>query len=369
MRVLLASKALVRGAYQRKLETIAAQPDVDRLLAVVPPSWKEPGGSQLHLEIAHTRGYDLRVCPVRFNGNFHLFYWRGLGRVIRDFRPDVVHVDEEAYNFATVLATWQARRAGARPVFFTWQNQMRHYPPPFSAFERYVFSASRHAIVGNAEATDVLRAKGYRGPTSLIPQFGVDPDVFAPVARSQGQPPVIGFVARLVEEKGVWVLLQALERLPSPWHLHVVGSGPLLPALKQEVERRGWSSCVRWDLSVPSTQMADVLHQMDLLALPSLTRPNWKEQFGRALVEAMACGVPVIGSSSGEIPHVIGDAGLVVPENDPAALADAMARVLASPDEREILTRRGRQRVLQRFTHERIAEDTVRVYRQMLADA
>ena len=69
------------------------------------------------------------------------------------------------------------------------------------------------------------------------------------------------------------------------------------------------------------------MRRFDVLVGPSLTTPRWKEQFGRMLVEAMACGVPVIGSDSGEIPHVIGDAGIVVPEGDRVALCAAIARL------------------------------------------
>ena len=133
------------------------------------------------------RGYRTLVQPIRFNGNFHLFHFPRLGRIIHELRPDIVHADEEPYNLATAQATYLALRNGARPLFFTWQNLNRAYPPPFSWFERYVFSRSRHAIAGNAEAVDVLRAKGYTGPSSVIPQFGIDPAVFSPARHDAAQ--------------------------------------------------------------------------------------------------------------------------------------------------------------------------------------
>src|SRR5581483_7359222 len=178
LRVLMVSKALVVGAYQRKLEALASFPDVD-LTVVVPRTWAgQP------YEPAFVQGYRTLVEPIRFDGNFHLFYLPTLGRIIGRLQPAVVHMDEEPYNLATALATRQALRHGARPLFFTWQNLLRRYPPPFCWFERYVFSRSRYVIAGNAEAVDVLRAKGYRGPASVIPQFGVDPEAFAPKPRA-----------------------------------------------------------------------------------------------------------------------------------------------------------------------------------------
>jgi glycosyltransferase involved in cell wall biosynthesis len=367
VRVLVASKALVVGAYQRKLEEIAAHQDVEHLTAVVPPSWQEPGGRTIQLEVAHTTGYDLRVEPIRFNGNFHLFYWPGLERVLRETRPDLVHLDEEPYNLATALGTFQARKVGARSLFFTWQNLLRRYPPPFSLFEQYVFRRSAHAIVGNAEAERVLRAKGYRGPATLIPQVGIDPALFAPRSVARTGPPTIGYVARLVEEKGIHVLLDALSKQDSDWRLHVIGSGPLQEQARARSEREGLADRITWESSVPSMLIPERLATFDVVVLPSLSRRHWKEQFGRSLVEAMACGVPVIGSACGEIPNVVGDAGIVVPEGDATALREALKRVLYDPCLQADLRKRGRERVLARYTHRRIAEQTVAVYRAALA--
>ena len=108
---------------------------------------------------------------------------------------------------------------------------------------------------------------------------------------------------------------------------------------------------------------------IDVLAVPSRTTPTWKEQFGRVLVEAMACQTPVIGSDSGEIPHVIGDAGLIFAEGDAQALASHLLRLASDPALRADLGRRGRARALAHFTHERIAAATYQVYQQILEPA
>jgi glycosyltransferase involved in cell wall biosynthesis len=97
-----------------------------------------------------------------------------------------------------------------------------------------------------------------------------------------------------------------------------------------------------------------------------LTRPHWKEQFGRVLVEAMASGVPVIGSDSASIPDVIGDAGLIFPEGDVSALAECITRLHCDPNLYQQFREAGRARVLQHFTHQQVAQATVAVYRQMV---
>ena len=377
----MVSKACVVGTYQRKLEELAAR-GVD-LTVVVPPYWQEEV-RRIPLERLHTRGYRLMVEPIRFNGRFHLFHFPSLGRVIRDLRPDIVHADEEPYNPATWHMIHLARRYGARSLFFTWQNIYRRYLPPFSWIEGYCFGRADRAIAGNSEAVEVLRRKGFARPIDLIPQFGVDPNVFKSSAishQSSTQNPElpahhsspithrsfrIGFVGRLVEQKGVLDLLEAATRLKGEYTVVLVGAGPLQPVIEARVTEMGMRDRVEMLGGVPSDRMPEILNSLDALVLPSRSRPNWKEQFGRALVEAMACEVPVVGSDSGEIPNVIGDAGMIFPEGDVGTLATHLEALRGSQELRSTLGARGRARVMARFTQARIAEQTYRVYKEML---
>src|SRR5919202_5168937 len=391
MRVLMISKALVVGAYQRKAEELARLPGVS-LVVAVPPYWRE-GRHRLTLERAYTAGYELVVLPMMLNGHYHVHFYRRLAALMDIVAPDVIHIDEEQYNLATYLALRAAVRRGIPALFFTWQNIAQRYPPPFSLMERYTFAHAAHAIAGNAAAADIIRAKGYRGPLAVIPQFGVDPDLFAPHARGLPAPPrgrsprgahaqeaapphgtasrnptfVIGFVGRLVAAKGLGVLLEALAGLDGAWELRVVGTGEARAEAEALAQRLGIAQRVVFLGQQPSTAMPAIMRRFDVLVGPSPTTPRWKEQFGRMLVEAMACGVSVIGSDSGEIPNVIGDAGIVVPEGDSAALRTAIARLRDDTTARRDLAERGRARVLALFTQEAVARRTHAVYQEMLA--
>ncbi len=371
MKVVIVSKALVVAAYRRKLQELARQPDVE-LTAIVPPGWRE-GRRYLPLECATAEGYRLIVAPMVFNGQHHLHFYPTLGRLLDALRPDVLHVDEEPYN----LATWHGLRAGAhvgaRGLFFTWQNLYRRYPWPFSYFERASYRLSSYAIAGNQSAVAVLRRKGFQGPIRVIPQFGIDPELFAPAEAQMGRRAsefVIGFAGRLVPEKGIAILLRACAALPfRGWTLHLLGNGPHQARFAALAQQLGIGDRVRFWGHLPSMQVADFYRALDVLVLPSLSRPNWIEQFGRVLIEAMACGVPVIGSDSGEIPYVIGDAGLIFPEGDAAALAELLASLAQSPERRAALAAQGRARVLAHFTQAQVAADTARVYREVLSGA
>ncbi|MCB9421313.1 MAG: glycosyltransferase family 4 protein [Ardenticatenaceae bacterium] len=368
MRVLMLSKACLVGAYQTKLEEIARFDDVE-LLVIVPPVWLDPAGP-VKLERSHIEGYRLLADPIRFNGQFHLHYYPRFKRRLAEFQPDIVHIDEEPYNLATWLAMRQAQAVGVKTLFFTWQNLNRRYPFPFSALEKQVLNGIDAAIMGNQEAVAVWQAKGYAGPYKVIPQFGVDPDVYRPPERRDpGRSFVIGSAnRRLVPGKGVDVLLRAAAQLPGVWQLRIAGEGPERPFLQNLVHELKIANRVQFDGPVPSGQMAAYLQQMDVLVLSSCTQPNWKEQFGRVLVEAMACETAVIGSDSGEIPHVIGEAGLVFPEDDTAALQAHLLRLMQSPELRDELGRNGRARVLDLYTQSRIAAQTVAVYRDMMGE-
>ena len=365
MRVLMISKACLVGAYQRKLEEIACLPGLE-LMVVVPPSWRD-GSRVIPLERAHTVGYELVVEPIAFNGNFHLHFYPRLGWRLRAFAPDVVHIDEEPYNFATCHALWLAKRSGARALWFTWQNLNRRYPLPFRLIERYNLRHADYGIAGSAGAAAVWREKGYTGPLAVIPQFGVDPDVFAP--RPGERDPTrcfaIGYVGRLVPEKGVDLLLEAVAELPGMWRLLVVGAGPERDRLETLARRLGLTNQVSFEGIIPSLRMPAFYRELDALVLPSRSRPNWVEQFGRVLIEAMACGVPVVGSDCGEIPNVVEDAGLIFPENDAGSLRECLAHLMREADLWADLAQRGRERVLARFTQAQIAAQTVAVYREM----
>lgn len=365
MRVLMLSKACLVGIYQRKLEEIARHIDVE-LTVIVPPYWRDERGVT-SLERAHTEGYELIVEPMALNGTFHLHFYPRLGRHLRAIRPDVVHLDEEPYNLATFQGMVLARRAGCRTLWFSWQNLLRRYPPPFSLLERYCVSRADAAIVGSQTAARVWRAKGYGGPLTVIPQFGVDPRHFAlPAHREPRSGFVVGFAGRLVEEKGADLLLAAATGLAGA-SVVVLGSGPLRPQLERQARRLGLTERVTFLDWLPSDEMSAFYHQLDALVLPSRSRPNWTEQFGRVLVEAMACGVPVVGSDCGEIPHVVAEAGLIFPEGDADALRAHLERLMTDPSLRLDLSQRGRQRVLDHYTQAKIAAQTVQVYREMLA--
>jgi glycosyltransferase involved in cell wall biosynthesis len=259
-------------------------------------------------------------------------------------------------------------------VLFSWQNIQRRYPFPFAQGEQWALRATDGLIAGTQSAAEVWQAKGYHGALSMIQQFGVDPELFTPENKPSDRSGgfVIGFAGRFVPEKGVDLLLNAFAALPPEMRnnsrLSLVGQGPERESLERLAQRLNISERVIFHGQLPSTQLPAYYRQIDVLVVPSRTQPNWKEQFGRVIVEALACGVPVIGSDCGAIPDVVGVGGLIVPEDNRAALGEAMQALWRDPDRRRSLGEAGRAQTLARDTITQVAAQTAQFYREVLAN-
>lgn len=366
MQVAFVSKTFVAETAQRQLEWLARQPGVDVTL-FTPDTWHSDDGRLLHFVPRFTMNYAYRCLPLRHNGSYHLYLYRGLRQELERLGPELIHIDEEPYNLAGAQAQHIATRLGVPTIFVAWQNRFRVYPPPFAQIERYNYARTACIIAGNTGAAEVLRRKGYGGTLATFSLHGVDPALYAPLPRTgSAGDMVIGYIGRLVLYKGVGLLLEALAGLPVGCRLRLVGSGPDEAALRQLAQRLGLAERVQFMRAVPTTEVPRVLAEVDVLVLPSLSRPNWTEQFGRVLIEAMACGVPVVGSDAGEIPHVIGAAGLVVPEGDVTALRAALLTLACDPQQRATYGWQGRDRVLACYTQEQVARRIAGVYAEVL---
>jgi glycosyltransferase involved in cell wall biosynthesis len=366
VKVLYVSKAMATLAYRDKLRELATRV---ALRAVAPTHWGRPA------DPATADEPWLRLLPARFTGHNHFHVYHAVNAVFAGDPPDLVHIDEEPYSAVTAQLARHCVRRRLPFVFFAWQNLEKRIPLPFAGLRRYVFRHARAGLAGSAAAAAVLRAWGFNGRVEVIPQMGVNAQRFRPdaVARAAvrariGARPgdfVVGFGGRLVREKGVHLLLQATLPLPHA-RLVFLGDGPERAALLAAARDAGAGERVLVQDAVPGHAVAAWLPGFDVVVLPSRRTRGWMEQFGRILVEAMACGVAVVGSSSGEIPQVIGDAGMVFPEGDAAALGDVLRGLAASPERRAALGARAQARVLEHFTNRSIADRTVRFYGEIL---
>jgi glycosyltransferase involved in cell wall biosynthesis len=348
-------------------------------VTVAAPAWYRGDLRPIALEPLAGEPYRLEPVPARFSKVPHVFlYGRRLRALLRG--PwDVVHAWEEPYILAGGQIALASPR-GAALVYSSFQNQPKRYPPPFAWVERLCLArASGWTAFGRTVAETLQDRPGYRDrPMRTIP-LGVDLDVFRPdpdarhrvragLGWAEAGPPVVGFLGRFVPEKGLGLLTRALDRLPpGSWRALLVGGGPLEGELRSWANRQGGRARVVTGVShdgVPA-----YLNAMDLLAAPSQTTPRWKEQLGRMLLEGMAAGVPVVASDSGEIPHVMAAAGLIVPEADEAAWVAALSGLLESPDRRRDLRGRGLERACTVYAWPHIGRQFLDFFRELHAAA
>lgn len=292
------------------------------------------------------------------------FYQAGLRSVLSQFSPDVLYVEEEPYS----ISAWQAFRASRgfnlKRVVYSAQNICKRYPLPIRLMERYVLSQSRFAAVVSEEVTSVLRLKGYSGEIIPFP-LGVDTRQFSVSEETKREMRqrfhlkdyfVIGYVGRFVEEKGIRTVIDAVPTLRDiPVKFVFVGDGPLLSELQRTQEHYPESILVHGYVPHKETQLW--MNAFDVLLLPSISQQNWREQFGRVVVEAMACGTPVIGSTCGEIPTLISSlgGGWIFPESDVSKLSAVIRHAFNHPDERMAKSAAGHMKVNERYSKRTLA--------------
>ena len=307
-----------------------------------------------------------RVTGVRTIGTHPALFgydprplWHALRR-----KPEIIDIREEPYALATaeVLALRWLSGCRAPYVLYTAQNLDKRYPVPFRWLENWSLRHASGISACNAQAARIVERKGFPGLARVIP-LGIDPKRFTPGPdRSREGTITVGFVGRLVEEKGVLVLVQALA-LDERLHARIAGGGPLAQRLRDEATRLGVGGRVELVGALDPSEVIDFYHGLDVLAVPSIPRAGWTEQFGRVAIEAMACGVPVVSSDAGALPEVVGDAGILVPHSDASALAAALAD--AATTRAGELRERGIARAAE-CTWDAVARDYLHLYRSAL---
>lgn len=372
MRLLVVGHAYIIAFNQRKYIEMKRQCEGLELRILTPRA--VPHIFKRHIrELASGLSTDEVVDIREFFGRSHMSYVLDplrFAKVLREFQPDRVHIEEDPYSAVGVETVLLTRLIcpSAKISFFIWDNLARVPRFPLNIIKRvlnrYSLSKADLVVCGNKDGELLLREKkGYKGRTAVLPQMGVTPDPYinpqTNTIRNEllipADIPLIGFVGRLIPEKGVSLLLEALHRLNDfKWRVLILGSGPLENEITGKWQEMFGERLV-YHKAVPHADVPAYMRAMDILVLPSYTTPAWKEQFGLVLAQAMMLGVPCIGSSSGAIPDVIGPGGLVFKENDVADLARTLERLLADVELRKSLAQTAQSFALQHYTHAAVA--------------
>lgn len=300
----------------------------------------------------------------------------------RHGRPDIMH----AHFWMSGIAAMRAADASGIPMAQTFHAlgtvKRRHQgaddtSPPSRIGDETRIGQRADAIIATCsdEVRELERAGVDTARTSVVP-CGVDTDLFRPgehQERTADLGPLLLSVARLVPRKGVETVIRALAHLPTA-RLLVIG-GPPAAQLEDDPEVRrlvriagslGVLGRVRFAGSVPHEQMPAAYHAADVVVASP-----WYEPFGITPLEAAACGRPVVGTAVGGLLDSVvdGSTGLLVPPQDPVALAGAVARITSSPRLLRLCGVRAAERAHDRYAWSRVAEQTETVFRETLSRA
>ena len=365
-RVLIFSHAYVDPANRGKLRALAARGL--ELTVGVPQVWRDPANGR-PITTAWERHNDVEVFPVpaRPVGDVaHArFARRALRALLRDKRPDVIQVEEEPTSAAARQLVALGRHLGVPVVLHTAAAE-EHLPLLARWSRRRLLRRLAGVTTGSQGAAAVVRREAPTVPVAVVPRLGVQVPPGAEHVPHEGL--AVGYVGRLLPEKGLDTLLRALaENRAHEWHLTVVGDGPDRERLERLASELRLAARVRWSGGLPPERLALLWPDLDVLVLASRGETSLAEHAGQILAEAMAYEVAVIGSGGGVLPEVIGEAGVVVPPNDAPALAMALRR-LSVDGVRRPLAQAGRARAMRHYSDDAVAERTVTFWREVLAN-
>ncbi len=365
IRVLYAIGQLSTGGAELQLIQLATHLDRARFTPIV-CSLSEcvPHAAQLRAE-----GIQVITLPRKMDPDLTRL-WR-LPQVLRRYRPDLIH------SYLFVANAW-ARLAGrllSLPVVISERNTLTQKGRGHRIVDRALAGWATLLIANSRAGAQLAIARREIAPDRVVTiHNGIALERFAhtrdgrEVRKEFGlgpSDPLVGVVARLAPQKGHHTLLQAMARvvesLPSA-RLLCVGDGPLRDELRREASRLGLE---RTALFVGQrADIPDLVAAMDVVVLNS----EW-EGLPNAIVEAMAASRPVVATRVGGIPEIVvdGDTGLLVPPADPTAVAGALLTLLREPEMAAAMGRRGRARVEEHFSLERMVADTEAIYERLLA--
>lgn len=297
----------------------------------------------------------------------------GLRRLLRDFRPDLVHVNGEAW----ALTVQELVGTHGNLVVHGAENRWEHGGRIEQLLRRHAVARAARRISGyaswNEEGADhvreLARRLGRDLPTLVLPAI-LPPLTFrhtrwAPTPMSPDAPVKVLLVGQVVKKKGFDLVVEACGRLERPVHVMVCGEGEEEGPLRAHASRLGVDVTMRGLLDVPA--LATAMASSHVLVQPSRTIADWSEQFGRSVAEAMSVGIPCLVSDSGELPVLVGrEPEAMFHEDDVAGLTDLLRRTLANDDYLHALSTR-QSTLARRYAPETAATQLARFWVETLS--
>lgn len=367
MKVLYISHIYVVEQNRQKIKIIQNKYRIDTLI-VTPLRWKNILIKNFD---ASSNKKEKNICylDVYKQGNLKQYIYKNLITVLKKFMPDIIHIDEEPWfrsAFQVVLYSKIFLNPKPKIVIFSWENIERRLKIHYRLIEKFNIKNSSAIITGNKEAKERILRRKPICPVYVSPNLGVNLDDYN-FKKTPSSKIRIGYIGRLVPEKGILLLLNAFKKLPfKNKHLSITGDGPLRDEIKKFITQHNLNNLVKLNPPVPHNRVPILFKELDIFVLASFSTKQWKEQFGHTLIEAMAGKTAVIGSNSGAIPEVIHNAGLIFREKDEKDLYSKLFTLSVNKKLQKKLVERAYLRVKKYYTNEILAKETIKIYNEIL---
>jgi len=378
IKVLYIHHAAAYPEERKKFEYLAQQPELDIML-IQPKQWAQIGREENFRSLKQNTAFKTVHANALFRNYHHRsFFINKIRAVFKNFQPDIIHLFEEANTFFSLQAVICKRLFAphSKLIFDNFQNVLfEHAEFKFHQFydyiEKKVFEEAVCATVRYSGSRDYLTHRNFQKPIYELP-WGVDLSLF-----SRKNPDIIqqkydlagfslAYIGRIEEEKGVLFLINALSELEKDFRLLIIGGGLAEKKMLRMISELNLSHKIHYIGYVPHQELPVYYSAVNCVVVPTISTPGFQEQFGRVIVESMACGTPVIGSTSGAIPSVIGDAGLVFEENNMAALIQNLETMINIPSLVKEFSQKATERARNVFCLEKFSENCLNIYKEVI---
>ncbi|QWR77504.1 glycosyltransferase family 4 protein [Candidatus Magnetomonas plexicatena] len=378
MRVLISWHAATESLNRRLIAELVSK---DVTIKAIVPKWWNEGSRKTVFEKQQYDNYEILSSPTIFTNHIRAFFYPNVLKIYReiaDFKPHIIHIMEEPFSFAAYELIVISKLLKPRPRIILYSAENIDFRQKFlySYFQCSNLKNADAIAVVPAESVAIWQHRGFRKAIYTIP-LGFDATLYEKNAevkmpyliRKAKDAFKIGYAGRITPEKGIETVIRALSILKDRGKncvFFIVGGGDHKNTLQNLISESGINDLVHFLDAISQNEMPAFYNSLDVFVLPSLTTDRWKEQFGRVLIESMASKTPVIGSSSGEIPRVIGNSGLVFKENDALQLADSIQKLIDNDELRAELSKAGYKKVYENYTWSKVAESYIKAYKELL---
>lgn len=362
-------------AISKKLEsdiTVISPGDVDDGLFQYGPSKRTIEGP----------GYEIRLVDTIPGNGTASSILRRVKRIVASVDPDIVALESGPYAVPTFqMAMNKILRRIRRPVVGFVRQPILTSTFPGKRVKKLLGRFTLQMLDGVQIASKKARIKVYEKlvhkdsvPSDVVYPIGVDPELFSHGDAadspffSDTDSFVVGYCGRIVERKGLSDLVRSIEDIQGEIErgvvLSLLGDGDNREMIERLGENLGVD--IQMHSTVPHSEVADFMRTLDVFALPSRITENWVEHDAHSAVEAMACGIPVVGSTSGVIPEIIDNIGITFEAGNVQDLSNSLYEVLSSEIIRDEMGRTGVESVHANYNHDQIASETICLWRRVI---